>query len=79
MAVSKSIRVALDALTESVMEADSLVHSFLDLAGDSPPNILCPVSRHIWRLKADLDVLESLLRTKALPILDDFSSIEAAR
>jgi hypothetical protein len=79
MAIAKSIRTALDQVTDSVMEADSLVHAFLDLAGDSPPNILCPISRHIWRLKDQMENLESLLRTQALPILEDFSSVRGSK
>lgn len=79
MAIAKSIRTALDAVSESVMEADFLVHTFLDLAGDQPPSILCPVSRHIWRLKDQMETLESLLRTQALPILEDFSSVKATK
>lgn len=79
MAVAESIRHALDALAESVSETTVLTHSYLDVSGDEPPYMLSVYAVHAWRLQSRMEQLESLLRQKALPILDDFYAGRAAK
>lgn len=72
MAVAESIRHALDAMAESVCDASTLTHSYLDVAGDQPPYMLSVYAAHVWRMQSRMEQLEALLRQKALPVLVDF-------
>lgn len=79
MAISKSIREALDALNDAELELELFVEAFSDLSftenNPKPPAWVFPVQRQVERLRAASEVLEVLLRQKALPRLEDLEAI----
>lgn len=74
MANLESIRGALNAVEEMVLEVDVLTHAFMDLQGDQEANMLAVYSRHVWRLKDRFEEFNALFHRDALPILDDMAS-----
>jgi len=71
MANAESIREALNAMGEMVLEADLLTHALMDQQGTQEANLLAVYSRHVWRLKDSFEQFETLFYRDALPILED--------
>lgn len=88
MAASKSIREALNTLTDELLTAKLTAVAFNNLHADieaAPPPMHDP---HAWvfvvvqmveRLERASETLEVLVRQKALPVLEDMERISASK
>lgn len=76
MAISKSIRAALDEVFEASCEVDALVKSYMELVGDEGFNpLVYTMHRHFERYSAKCDALEKILRQQVIPLLEDFDAV----
>ena len=76
MAASQSILVALSALCDDLVEAECLAKSLSDIGGDHADTASLPFvfSRQVSRIRASSDALETLIRQRAIPVLQDMES-----
>lgn len=79
MATAESTRAALDAVVESMLEAETLVQSYVDLVGDRPNHMVYALSIQMRRLCSRTEALEKHMRQSVLPLLADFSRVEGGR
>ncbi len=83
MAASKSIREALSALSDNILETESLSRTCADLAGmeadPAPPAWVFVFERHMERIKTSAEALEVLIRQKALPLMEDIEGANQRR
>lgn len=75
MAISKSIRAALDDVFEASCEIDELLNSFKVIEGDERSNpLVYTMRRQFDRYSAKCEALEKILRQQAIPLLEDFDA-----
>lgn len=81
MAISESIRVALDGVNDSSAEFDSLLRAFEALQRedllDSP--FIYVFRNHFRRYSQQCNDLETILRRQVLPVLEDFENVRASK
>jgi hypothetical protein len=76
MAIAESTLAALDAVAESVLEAQTLVESYMELVGDRPSPVVYAFSAQMHRLCSRAEALEKHLRQSVLPLLADFGRVQ---
>ena len=81
MAISESIRVALDSVFDSSAELDSVLRAFESLErGDLKDSPIVHVFRKQFdRYSKHCEDLETILRQQALPVLEDFESVRSSK
>lgn len=75
MAISKSIRAALDDVFEASCEIDDLMRSFRAIEGDVSNPIVDTMHRQFERYSSKCEALEKILRQQAMPLLEDFEAV----
>lgn len=78
MAISESIRTALDDVFDAHCEVDALVKSFQAIEGEGAFNpIVYTMQRQFERYTNKCEALEKIIRQQALPLLEDFDATRA--
>lgn len=81
MAISESIRVALNSVLFASAEIDSLLRSFESLERndlhDSP--MIYVFRTQFDRYTKSCDELETILRQQALPVIEDFETVTSSK
>ncbi len=77
MATSQSILDALNNVCDQMCEARALVDTLVDLNGDDENAPVWPffVMRMVLRITDATEHLETLVRQKALPVLQDMETV----
>lgn len=81
MATSNFILEALEAVGREVVDAGALTQTFVQLNGDTVDSPSWPwvVSRMVERITFATDELETLIRQRALPVLQDMEKVMAVK
>lgn len=72
MAVSESIRVALDTLFDVTAEMESFLNALESMNPGEPPPVVSAFRCQFARLSRASDDVEVVIRSKALPLIQDF-------